>query len=89
MNITYESITVGFLLSVPVIVALYYMMVITVAHAISDVMSDYREPVKFSVPKRPVMLVEMHPSFVMKSYEVTSMPEQKMTYKSYQVEALV
>jgi len=89
MNITYDTITVGFLLSVPVIVALYHLMVVTIAHAINDVLNDYREPITFSRPKKSVMLVQVNPSFVYKSYTATPIVEREMVYKSYQVEALV
>jgi hypothetical protein len=88
MNITYESITVGFLLSVPVIVALYHLIAVTIAYAINDVLNDYRDPITFSRPKKKVMLIQVKPSFIFKSYTVTPIPEREMVYKSYTAESI-
>lgn len=85
---TYNSIPVGAVLALPVMIALYHMMAVAVAYWAKDILADYQEPVSFARPDMTI-LVEMHQSVMIhREYQVFDLPVRPMEYREYQVTSL-
>lgn len=72
--------SIGFLLSVIMLVVLYEMMAISIMALILDVISDYRKPITF---KTPTLIFKTIPStLTYKEYQTWNQDE----YNEYEVE---